>query len=304
MRPGSEEAHRLAAYPWCSADDRRMDVLAVAFVLALASDAATGGRLDSAAWVSLRGSPSASAGQCPDYSVLFWRVSLANGVPRAERLKSREHLDPIPFGYAEGGDRQGNRHVARVDGGWLVGFDAGEFGGGLWWFGERNGHHGRRIRPNPLLPTNPNDVFHAENVLGLPLVGGQRLVLMGLDHLMGRSGRIFRAVAGATGWELAPVAVLDAEPDVWLVDGSRLLFLTESGLWVSDGAEAKRVHAVDLGAFAPTSMVRTRDGALYIGMRYYVLRLSERGDVWEETWFVPASCQRMRFRDYQCECLQ
>lgn len=223
-------------------------------------------------------------------------------MPQAERLKSREHADPVPFSYAETEDRRGSRHVARVDDGWLVGFDAGEFGGWLWWFGE-DGHENRRIRPSPALPVNPDDVFHAENVLGLPLVGSQRLVLMGLDHLTGRSGRIFRAVVGSAGWELAPVAVLDAQPDVWLVDGSRLLFLTESGLWVSDGFEAKRVHPLDLGAFAPTSIVRAADGALYVGMRYYVLRLAERGDAWQESWFVPASCQKMRFRDYQCECL-
>jgi hypothetical protein len=235
---------------------------------------------------------------------LFWQLSLAEGVAKAQPLKSREHVDPIPFSYAESEDRRGSRHVARVEGGWLVGFDAGEFGGGLWWFGDRDGHEGRRIRPNPSSPANANDIFHAENVLGLPLVGGQRLVLMGLDHLTGRSGRVFRAVPGSTGWDLAPVAVLDAQPDVWLVDGTRLLFLTESGLWVSDGSGAKRVHAVDLGAFAPTSMVRASDGAVYVGMRYYVLRLAERNGTWEEAWFVPASCQRMRFRDYQCECLE
>jgi hypothetical protein len=234
---------------------------------------------------------------------LFWQVSLADGVTTAERLKSREHVDPIPFTYAKSEDRRGSRHVARVEDGWLVGFDAGEFGGGLWWFGGPDGHKSRRIRPSPKSPANPNDVFHAENVLGLPLVRGHRLVLMGLDHLTGRSGRVFRAVAGPTGWDLAPVAVLDAQPDVWLVDGSRLLFLTESGLWTSNGFEARRMHALALGALGPTSMVRAADGAFYIGMRYYVLRLAERGDSWEEAWFVPASCQRMQLRDYECECL-
>ena len=62
----------------------------------------------------------------------------------------------------------------------------------------------------------PADPFHAENVHGLPEVAGQRLILMGLDHLGGRSGRIFRAVPGAAGWTLFPVAVLDAEPRLWL----------------------------------------------------------------------------------------
>jgi hypothetical protein len=278
-------------------------MLTAALLVTVASAIPPGGRLDSAAWVMLSRPPSPSAGRCPDYSLLFWSVSLADGVAKAERLKSREHVDPIPFSYREGEDRQGSRHVARVQDGWLIGFDAGEFGGGLWWYSQ-DGRESRRIRPKPSLPTNPDDVFHAENILGLPLVGGERLVLMGLDHLSGRSGRVFRAVVTPEGWDLAPVAVLDAEPDVWLVDGSRLLFLTESGLWVSDGSEARRVHPVDLGAFAPTSMVRSADGALYVGMRYYVLRLAEQHDgTWQESWFVPASCQKMQFRVYQCECL-
>ncbi len=277
-------------------------MLGALVLVAVASTSPTGGRLDSAAWVRLSGSPSPSAGQCPAYSSWFWRVSLVEGVAKAELLEGREQVDPIPFSYAEGEDRQGNRYAARVDDGWLVGFDNGEFGGGLWWFDDR-GRQSRRISPDPSLAAHPDDIFHAENVLGLPLVRGQRLVLMGLDHLTGRSGRVFRAVAGPAGWNLVPVAVLDAQPDVWLVDGSRLLFLTESGLWVSDGFQAERIHAVDFGAFAPTSMVRAADGALYVGMRYYVLRLAEHGAGWEEAWFVPASCQKMRYRAYKCECL-
>jgi len=279
--------------------------LTMVLLVTLVSATPPGGRLDSPAWVMLPTPPSPLQGGrgCPDHSALFWSVSLTQGHARAKPLTIREHVDPIPFKYAEGENRRGNRHVARVDDGWLVGFDEGEFGGGLWWFSDRADHKSRPIHPSSSSPSNPSDIFHAENVLGLPMVGGQRLVLMGLDHMTGRSGRVFRAVAAPTGWELAPVAVLDAQPDVWLVDGSRLLFLTESGLWVSDGFAARRVHAVDLGNLTPTSMVRAADGAVYVGMRYYVLRLAERGDVWEESWFVPASCQKMRFQEWECECL-
>ena len=250
------------------------------------------------------GPPSASERRCTDYSPLFWSVSLARGDVQAKPLTTRERVDPIPFSYSAGQDRHGNRHVARVGDGWLVGFDAGEFGGGLWWFSGLEGHESRRIRPDPSSPAHPDDIFEAENVLGLPVVGSERLVLMGLDHLTGRSGRIFRAVSEPGGWVLKPVAVLDGEPAVWLVDGSRLLFLTESGLWASDGLSARRVHATDLGGFAPTSLVRSADGALYVGMRYYVLRLVEHDSGWDESWFVPASCQKVRLEEYTCECVR
>jgi len=270
-------------------------------VAVLGSAPPSGGPLDSAAWTVRLGQPSAVERQCTDYSQLFWSVSLDNGAARATRLVSREHVDPLPFDYPRHRDREGDRRVARVDDGWLVGFNAGEFGGGLWWF-DRGGRNGRRIRPSSSLPTNPADIFHAENVLGLPLVGGVRLVLMGLDHLTGRSGRVFRAVSGPHGWELAPVAVLDAQPDVWVVDGSKLLFLTESGLWSTDAVGAQRIHDVDFGGLAPTSLIRAADGPVYVGLRYYVLKLVEGRNGWEESWLVPGECQRVQLKDYQCEC--
>jgi hypothetical protein len=127
---------------------------------------------------------------------------------------------------------------------------------------------------------------------------------MGLDHLTGRSGRIFRAVHHDTGWYLAPVAVLDAEPGVWLVEGKTLLFLTQSGLWSADATGGpQRLYEADLGDFSPTSLVRGRDGALYIGLRYYVLRLAQAESHWSESWYVPAACQKVRLNDYRCECV-
>ena len=83
-------------------------MLAVALLVAVASGTPAGGRLDSAAWVRLEGAPALGAGQCPAYSVLFWQLSLAEGVAKAERLKSREHVDPVPFSYTDSEDRRGS----------------------------------------------------------------------------------------------------------------------------------------------------------------------------------------------------
>lgn len=275
-----------------------------AFLIGVGAVTPAGGRLDSKAWVKKPARPSADERRCTDYSSLFWSVAASGGSALAVEMTTREHLDPVPFSYAAGPDRQGSRYAARAGEGWLVGFDAGEFGGGLWWFSDGHGQQGSRIRPRPSSPTNPADIYHAENVLGLPRVGGQQLVLMGLDHLGARSGRVFRIVAAAGAWSLEPVAVLDAEPAVWLLDGSRLLFLTDSGLWSSDGLSAHKVHPLDVGGFAPTSMVQAADGGLYVGMRYYVLRLAEEEGRWTESWFAPASCLSVRLRDYDCDCVR
>jgi hypothetical protein len=247
--------------------------------------------------------PSADERACTDYSSVFWSTSVKDGVPHATRIGVREHVDPLPFQVAVGRDRDGNRWAVPVSDGWVVGFDAGEFGGGLWWFNP-DGTESRRIQPSATAPVNPDDPFRAENVVGLPSVGGERLVLMGLDHLTGRSGRIFRLAYDKTGWVLAPVGVLDAAPDVWFVDRDRLLFLTESGLWsIEPRSKARRIYQTDIGRFSASAIVRASDAGLYVGLRHYVLKLEELNGKWRETWFTPAACVKVELRRGQCECV-
>lgn len=179
------------------------------------------GPLNSSAWVARSHRPPAAELACTDFSSLFWAVSLIRGLAQATELPLRRHVDALPFQIAAGPDREGNRYVEAVPDGWIVGFDHGEFGGGLWWFSS-NGAESRRIRPDASERSDQNHNDLPENAVGLPVVGGERFVLMGLDHLMDRSGRIFRLVHDTTGWRIDPVAVLDAEPDVWFVDGDRL----------------------------------------------------------------------------------
>jgi hypothetical protein len=214
----------------------------------------------------------------------------------------REHVDPLPFRVAPSRDRAGDRWVVTVPDGWIVGFNQGEFGGGLWWF-NRNGTASRRIRPAPAAPASPNDPFRAENVLGLPAVGGEQLVLMGLDHLTGRSGRIFRLVQGKSAWTLDPVAVLDSEPDVWLVDGNRLLVLTESGLWSREpGGVASQIYQSSIGQLSASAMVRAPDGGIYVGLQHYVVKLEQSNGEWRETWFTPSVCMKVEMKQDRCEC--
>src|SRR5262245_11813488 len=58
-----------------------------------------------------------------------WRVVRANGTVRFEPLAGSppRHRDPMPFDYQAPGDR----YVLGVEDGFLVGWNEGEFGGGL-----------------------------------------------------------------------------------------------------------------------------------------------------------------------------
>jgi hypothetical protein len=86
-----------------------------------------------------------------------------------------EHVDPLPFEPEAGEDRSGERRALRVSDGWIVGFNDGEFGGGLWWF-DPEGQSSNRIRPPVGAPVHPDDPFAAENVRGLVRVADHILV--------------------------------------------------------------------------------------------------------------------------------
>src|SRR4051812_36461461 len=68
----------------------------------------------------------------------WWHVEAPGGVIRIIALHQSDTDDPVPFNteVTGKGRRKGRRHALHVPGGWLVGFDAGEFGGSFWWFSE------------------------------------------------------------------------------------------------------------------------------------------------------------------------
>lgn len=230
--------------------------------------------------------PSDAEVLCDNPMQVEWTVSSAGRPLAVSAHRPTETVDALPFGYPPDRDRRGERHVVEVDDGWLVGFDAGEFGGGLWWF-SRGGERYRRVSPPERVVDGPDARYLPENVRGLARRGDDVLVFMGLDHLQPGPGRIFRAHKATAGWALELVARLDSCPRAWLVDGERVHVVTGGGLWsVGPAAGPRKLHALDAQVFSPDSMMRGPDGALFVGMRRYVVRLQPRTSGWEETWFV------------------
>lgn len=262
-------------------------------------------RLTPNEWTELPGRPSKSEQKCTGFSLDFWRVSPGTDGVRVQRAISAAHVEDLPFPFPVG-PAKSNRYVRRLPDGWVVGLDSGEFGGGLWWCDER-GKNEYQISPPPDAPAAFGDPFRAENVLGLPRIGQSVLVLMGLDHLTGRSGRIFRLSRGDSRWVVTPVGVLESAPNVWAVDGSSLLIVNDTGLsrWEEGGAiEPYWVSGFDLGTFAPVSLAKGADGAFYLGLRHYILKLEWKDLAWKETWFARSNCLRTRKVGLsECECV-
>jgi len=252
-------------------------------------------------FVPLPSPPSEAEFRCANYSKKEWVVSIADGKLRV-RPAPRQTIDPLPFNYKRQPDQAGDRHVVQVTGGWLVGFDAGEFGGGLWWF-SAEGKRSVRLKPPANAPINPEDIFQAENVRGFLKLEDSLFVFMGLDHMGGRSGRVFRLRQDNSAWALEPFNILDGSPEAWVVDRGNIVILTGTGLWqATPDGHPRKLHDLQVGGLYPTSMVLAPDEGVYVGMRRYLLHLIPTGENWTEEWLVDADCVHARIEDYDCKC--
>jgi hypothetical protein len=259
--------------------------------------------LDRYGFVALKQRPSQADLQCGNYSRVAWRVSESGVILKISKNPDSGLNDYLPFSYEKNPNRIGNRHVLKLSDGWLVGFDAGEFGGGLWWFSER-GERDSWLKPSPKDPAHPKDIYRTENIQGFSRFGNHTLIFMGLNHLDGRSGRIFRLVNRSGQWTLKLFTALDTCPYAWVVDHNRLFVLTETGLWLihPDGRISKS-HSLDIGLLYPNSMIIGPEGALYIGMHRYVLKLERSRKTWREVWFVQSDCEKATIKGIECECI-
>ncbi|HEX7599368.1 MAG TPA: hypothetical protein VF518_14220 [Polyangia bacterium] len=178
----------------------------------------------------------------------------------------------------------GRRHWVGVEDGYLVGFDAGEFGGSTWWF-SADGAHRRKLS----LPAA--DQF-PENVHGFASLGKDVLAFEGLVHMGFNVGRVtrIRRVADRE-WRpsrfvdlgACPLAIIQESESAWLA-------AITSGILRIDGQA--RVNPVWLSpgghGFYPNSLVRDEAGVVYLGTGGPVVRLTpERDDTYAVHLLTP-----------------
>jgi hypothetical protein len=226
-------------------------------------------------WVAYK-NPTEDDLRCANYSRREWRVAL-NG----EQLQVTQ--DPPPAG-------KGQRHVIRVNDGWLTGEDAGEFGGGLWW---SSADHRQEKK------------LSSENVIGFVASSKGVLALTGLSHMGADRGMVLRITDGPgsqrkvieladLGW--APRAFTSESPDSVLV-------LTTDGLTrVKTSGAVEQLYRTRYHLLYPNSMTLSASGVIYIGMRHFITRLTPNGKSYDEEWFVPAGCTQFTAGKLECIC--
>jgi hypothetical protein len=234
--------------------------------------------------------------QCANYTDREWFVSLENRRLKWRLVSEKENRKaPLPFEIAletDDEDGLGGRRIAySIKDGWLVGFNAGEFGGSLWWF-STDGKQNKKI-------TNGNIKY-------ITNLSDEIIVLEGLAHLTSAAGSVLRISKSENGtYQEKVLARLDGEPYAFVSESiDSLLVLTTSGLrrMKISGAIEKLIET-DYGMYYPTSMVRLEDGSVYVGMRRYITRLIPGENGYKEEWFVSSDCVRYAIRELSCQCV-
>jgi hypothetical protein len=179
----------------------------------------------------------------------------------------------------------GRRTVMKAPDGWIVGFDAGEWGGGLYWFSPDGKEHYQ------ITPPHPVGWLDAENVRDILPDGNSYLVAQGLAHLSLDQGKVVRLTRQGKGrWIAKRVADLGSAPCLCLkdVEDSWIIFTNEAMVRLRpDGSLIQLGHFEFNGWLYPNSIARAGDGAIYVGMRHFVARVLPEGDHYQAELLVP-----------------
>lgn len=284
---------------------RPLWVLAL-LVLAMASSGAHGEPPPPAGWVP---HPTPKFDSCEwtraSYSSRAWFVRLEgerlviepviNGVRPKIHAVTAPVFDIPPTEDIDGPPCDGC--VLRVDDGWLVGFNFGEFGGRLWWTDPqgRNAYHvsdpGKNCDGKPTPPGTRGYEHTITNIVSLQRTGARALAVSGLSHLDVSIGEISRVERLDGKWQTCRLNDLGGVPHAVVADGPQWLVLAESGLVRFDADGGMR----RLGRFAflkpglyPNSMVKMPDGTIFVGMHHFVARLLPERGMYRDQLLRPA----------------
>lgn len=230
---------------------------------------------------------------CAAFSRREWQVSPEGDGVRISPYREGEVQDPLPFDIrpqkaAEG--LAGDRHAKRVEDGWLVGFDAGEFGGGLWWFSADGGRR-RRLA--------------GDNVKGFADSSAGPLALVGRAHLSTNYGKALLVRGGREGERaVEAIADLGGAPTAFAAESAdSLVVVTYSGVVrVRTSGEVERLFTPEGGDGLPypNSITLSKAGVIHVGMRHFVLRLSPSAEGYRREWFVPSDCNKFGLTGFPC----
>ena len=183
--------------------------------------------------------------------------------------------------------------TAVVSDGLIIGDDAGEFGGAIWW----SGGNGRRDTLR--VEGRDTTTFAADNLHGFLRRRGGLYALVGLAHLTLDGGELlYLSQDRAARWHARHVMTLSGSPEAFTLVGSdSALVLTSDSLselkFDSIAPTRRALYGNPAWRYIyASSILRDRGGTVYIGMRSAVARLAPNAGGYHEDWLVPQRCRR------------
>jgi hypothetical protein len=268
------------------------------FSLALASQCTAQTKLIPEGWVQGR-APIGSLEEgsellCANYSRHQWRVE-TESPDKIAIFDSEQEKSPtvaFPPHFVRTKEMLGKAIEFKAGDGWLIGFDAGEFGGGLWW----SNADGSETKP-----------LTGENVQVIVQRRKELLVLTGLAHLSMDQGTIYSYLPANKASQLVRVGDLGSAPGAatFQEDGA-LLIATERRVLklMPDNRLRELYRNEDMAFYYPHSIAVDRRGAVFVGMRFYLLRLAPLSEgVYDAAWFVRTGCTKVKIKDFDCICI-
>lgn len=197
---------------------------------------------------------------------------------------------PLPKTLKLSKEMIGRRSLIRTADGWLIGFDAGEFGGGLWWFNNEGDES------KELLSENVHAIYR--NSHGV-------FVLVGLAHLSLNSGKIYQFTETDEELKVKQVADLGGSPEASTVDseGRFVVATPRSVVAVDFAGKVLELYKSGEDLTYPTSVLVDANGDIFVGMRFFALRLvPTNNSSYRPQWLMAKKCQPFKIVRGICSC--
>ncbi|MDD5195303.1 MAG: hypothetical protein PHQ96_06510 [Candidatus Omnitrophica bacterium] len=188
--------------------------------------------------------------------------------------------DALPFAIMRGkaiDGLAGSRFVHKTDDGFLVAFNAGEFGAGIWWFSPDGT---KRL------------LLSKEHVIGFVEIRDRILGVCGFSHLSISEGKILEFKKDSSReWSFSELVDLgeaawaftkDKDEDLLMVTDHAVLKLDSTGK-----LEVLYKKTDRLGFIYANSIVQDSYNDIYVGARYAVVRLKAENNGFKEEWLLP-----------------
>jgi len=242
-----------------------------------------------AGWIAID-PPDEDRMRCANYSDDEWQVAVDGDQVHVTPATPHEPDTGPEVAFKPDTIPGGRRHSLAVADGFLVGYDAGEWGGALYWVAADGKTHTEIAK---------------ENVRGVFVYGDAdtAVAFEGLAHMGIDEGAVRWLKRAPNGWTTDTVGKLDGVPQAIVAAPDAFYAITlESLVRIRFDHTIDTIQKVTTQGLYPDSMAVDATGQLWIGMRQFVLRLTPAGGTYTAQWLVEARCKTVTQVDLSCRC--